>query len=68
MRCDTPTDASSNKDRDHEEADSPAPPPKTPRLSDERLGIRFGEVSRLDPWVQQRHETARIIAMTSSGW
>ena len=66
-RSDSPADARPDHGRD-QEADGPAPPPEAARLFDERLGIPRVHWSRVGPGVEQRHDTASIMAMTSAGW
>ncbi len=48
-------------------AAEPAKSPEATRLTDQRLGLRRLGVLWLCPWGKQRHVTASIIAMTSSG-
>ena len=44
------------------------PPSEAARLSDEHLGVPCAHVTRLGPRLQQGHDTASIMAMTSAGW
>ncbi len=66
-RSDNPADARPDHGSD-EQGDGPASPPEAARLSDERLGIPCGHLTRPGPGAEQCHDTASIMAMTSAGW
>ncbi len=53
--------------QDHE-ADRPAPPPEAASLLDEGIDFPRAHWLRVGPGVEQCHDTASIMAMTSAGW
>ena len=55
-------------EHDDEAAEHPTATTKSPRLTDKCLGVGLVDLGRFDLRVEERHDTAWIIAMTSSGW